>query len=551
MFIDTEAANKGLKLQSQNYEDIVPLQSATRYSEERTPLLDAFVGQAPPSYLEATTPNPWNLQFTRQTGEEGVRLLSIDGRASPALPVDDGYKGSRYRRKSLKEHCTRKRMLKFMGALLGIVILAAIVAAATRQEKKATVVSPIPVPSSQPQDGNPSTPQDYPIRWPLRCGKDYNTKTEEFEFGSPSELRIKEGVHQLEQKFKRVLGWIHVVKGPEDQPAGTVKAKLAYAVSSPVSVDSLKYDYSATGLSIGDISTPDVINGAQKGTACLGISVVVYVAPNASLENFDVASLHLGIQIHEGVSFSITNSTSISLTSGTLDSSTFNSRQTRLETISGSISGQYALLDLLSIKTESGSVNVDISPKEASSEDSPSAIFVASSLSGSIRANFERKHIPERDYQVRINTTVGSVDGTIIHGSKTTISSVAGFLTADIIPFRGGDYTSILETSTTSGQTKLNLHSPYQDSSKPLTRFTSTHMSISGALDITYPQVWEGNLKGSSMNGTLHLQGRDLELIRQEEGSEGQMVEAKKGAGESSLVFGTVSGGIEVKVGKL
>jgi DUF4097 and DUF4098 domain-containing protein YvlB len=413
-----------------------------------------------------------------------------------------------------------------------------------------TTITPPPVPA---QPATSCTPQQsYPIRWPSRCGKNYKTKSDQFMYGQPGLLNINENVHQVDGPYKYVSGWIHVVKAPPCQTAGTIEAKLSYAVSDPVDINSIKYASSATGLTIGDTSTPDGMNGVQAdSTACLGISVVLYMAAGAKLDNFNIKSVHLGVQVHAGVDFSVTNSTSISLTTGTLDAATINSRETRLETVSGSISGKYALRDLLSITTKSGSVNINVEPKEAVDGVSKTAVFTANSVAGSIRADFERKSIPERDYQTTIETTVGSVDGTFIHGSKTSITSVAGGVTVDLMPFKSGDYASELTTSTNMGQSIITVVSPYRGAGTTLNGLKAMHKSISGAMNLTYPQEWEGHLKGSSVNGALHLQGKDLKLISREEKPGSNKVEAKKGKGASNLSFETVSGGCEVQVGDL
>ncbi|KAF1994709.1 hypothetical protein P154DRAFT_526879 [Amniculicola lignicola CBS 123094] len=573
MFIDTEIANRN----SKKPDVIIEPSSHPRYSEDTTPLLDSFLGQEapPPSYLEATTPNPWNV---RPSGDEEARLLAYDGRPSPGVhsadPLDGMYngmyKGPSYRRRSLREKCTGRRMLKWIAALLAIVILAAIIAAVTHHQNTNTVASPVtetplaaetglpdgfigkPTPSSRPPKFVDSETQDnYPIRWPARCGKDYNTKTHEFDFGAPSELLLKEAVHQLEGGYKRISGWIHIVKAPEDQTEGTIRAKLAYAASTSVDINTIPWAVSANSLVIGDPETTDVFDGVHKGTACLGISVVVYMAAGVTLENLNASSTHLGMQIHDGVNFSVTNRTSISLVTGTLDAAQLDSRETRLDTISGSISGKYALADLLSVNTKSGSVNINVEPQEKKEGGKDAAIFEATSISGSLRTDFERKRIPDRDYQVTIDTKMGSIDGAYIHGSSTLITSVAGSITADILPFHGRSYTSRLETESSSGQTILKLHAPYNKSG-PLDILTSVHKSISGALELTYPQEWTGHLDGSTINGLLHLQGRDLELIHQgEDLPGGRTVEAKKGTGKSNLSFSTISGGCDVKVGRL
>lgn len=322
-----------------------------------------------------------------------------------------------------------------------------------------TVPWPAPA-SSSPQPAAPESKQTFPIRWPSRCGKEYNVKTEEYDFGTPKELNIQEAVHQLDGSYKRVSGWIHIVPAPAGQAPGTIQGKLSYAVSPSVDVNSVRHSQTATGISIGDPSFPDGFDGIRRGSACLGMSVVLYVAAGATVNTLNVASTHMGMQIHGGADLTVTDSTSISLTTGTLDSAALNSQETYLKTISGSISGMYSLQHLLSVKTKSGSVNINVEPKEAAQGDLAAAVFMIDTLSGSIRADVNRKHIPERNYQTYINSTVGSVDGTFIHGSRTEINSIAGFVTADILPFKSGDYQSEIFSHTHSGQTSLTLRTP-------------------------------------------------------------------------------------------
>ncbi|KAF2865271.1 hypothetical protein BDV95DRAFT_632458 [Massariosphaeria phaeospora] len=549
MFIDTNAANKvarpTVSVSSPRSED------GSTQLEDASPLLTSFVGQdAPPSYLEATTPVAWS---ARPSDNEAAGLLSFDGRSPVSSRADPEAKhyALSYRRRGWREHCSN-HLWKWISALFFLTMVAAIAAAAIHSDKhKATEISLLPAPQAQSGAAISADAQSFPIRWPSRCGKHYKTKSEDFDFGTLQELHVQEAVHQLDGPYKRVMGWIHIAQAPADQATGTIRAKLSYAVSSSVDVDSVKYASTPDGLVIGDPSFPDGFDGLRAGKACLGISVVIYMAPGATLRNLKVASTHLGMQVHDGASFSVKNETSISLTSGTMEFASFDSRETRLETISGSISGKYSLFDLLSIKTKSGSVNVNVEPKNASEEAPKPALFLANSLSGSIRADFERKRIPDRDYQVSLDTTVGSIDGMFIHGSKTAINSVAGFVTADLLPFKSGDYESTLDTSTRSGQTSLNIRSPYQNAGVKMNKLTSTHKSKSGAVDLTYPQEWEGHLEGTSVSGSLHLQGKNLELIHQDEEPGKNRVEAKKGDGASSMVFDTVSGSCDVKVGNL
>ena len=407
------------------------------------------------------------------------------------------------------------------------------------------VVTPAqPLPSTQSTSA-------FPVRWPSRCGKEYNVKTEEHDFGQTKELNIQEAVHQTDNHYKMVAGWIHVTKAPADQLPGTIRAKVSYAASSSVNINSIQHSSTATGLTIGDPSFPDGFDGMRRGSACLGMSVVVYMAPGTTLESLNVASTHMGMQIHSGVEFSVANSTIISLITGTLDSVTFSSRETHLNTISGSISGKYSLSNLISIKTISGSVNINVEPKESQEAHSEPAIFAADTLSGSLRVDFERRQIPERDYQTYINTTVGSVDGTFIHGSKTEITSVAGSVTADLLPFKSGEHQSEIFTHTNSGQTSLAIRSPYKAKDVPIAGLVSTHKSISGGLNVIYPEEWVGFIGGTSLSGALHLQGKDLVLLNENDEPRENHVEAKKGSDGSIMSFDTVSGGCDIIVGKV
>ena len=415
------------------------------------------------------------------------------------------------------------------------------------------IAIPWPTPSaSGVQPPSPSqSKQVFPIRWPATCGKEYNVKVEEYDFGTPSELSIQEAVHKLDGGFKRVSGWIHVVQAPTSQAPGTIQARLSYAASPSIDMNSIKHTSSATGLTMGDPTYADGFDGMRRKTACLGLSLVIYMAAGVKLSTLNVVATHLGMQIHHGVDFSITNSTHISLTKGTLDAASFNSRETYLKTISGSISGMYSLLDLVSVTSKSGSVNIDIEPKPASAETSQAAIFMVDAVSSSVRTDFKRKHIPDRDYQVYINTTVGSVDGRFIHGSRTEINSVAGFVNADLLPYKSGDYASMIATHTDSGQTSVTLRTPYKAKNVAMTGLLSVHSTVSGELDLTYPPEWVGHVNGTSMSGALRLQGADLELLGENEEPGKNHVEAQKGSGGGRMEFDTVSGQCEIKIGKV
>lgn len=418
-------------------------------------------------------------------------------------------------------------------------------------ERPDLIAIPWPTPSATgAQPPSPTQSREvFPIRWPTSCGKEYNVKVEEYDFGTSKDLTIQEAVHQRDKSYKKVYGWVHVVRAPVTQAPGTVQARLSYAASPSVNLDSVKRTVSANGIVIGDPTYLDGYDGVHKPASCLGISLILYVSAGVEIETLNVAANHLGMQIHQGVDFSVTKSTHIWLTKGTLDAAAFNSRDTHLETISGSISGLYSLLDQVVVTSKSGSINIEVEPKAATPGSSPSAIFMVNTHSSSVRTDFKRRNIPDRDYQVYINTTVGSVDGTFIHGSKTELNSVAGFVNADLLPYKSGDYASSINTHTESGQTTVTLRSPYKAKGVPMTGLTSVHTTVSGELDLTYPQEWVGHVNGTSMSGALEMEGKDLELLGENDSPGQNHIEAKKGDKGSSLEFNTLDGECKIRIG--
>jgi hypothetical protein len=130
------------------------------------------------------------------------------------------------------------------------------------------------------------------------------------------------------------------------------------------------------------------------------------------------------------------------------------------------------------------------------------------------------------------------------------MTSVAGSINVDLLPYSSGESSTILSTKTTDGESDITVRAPYKTAGVAISKMVSTHTSISGQLKLNYPQEWEGHLEGQSVTGVLHLQGKDLELIRQDERPGMNRVEAKKGNGGSTMVFKTLNGGCDVLVGK-
>lgn len=121
MYIDTAAANS----RSRQPQIVISPRYATQYRESQGPLLDEPLNthDAPPTYLEATTPG---LYYGRSSGEEGANLLNGE---------EQGYKQDEYRKKSFKQRL-RTRWTKWLGICMLIVFVLAAGAAFTTSARK-------------------------------------------------------------------------------------------------------------------------------------------------------------------------------------------------------------------------------------------------------------------------------------------------------------------------------------------------------------------------------------------------------------------------------
>ncbi|KAI1757018.1 hypothetical protein F4782DRAFT_525786 [Xylaria castorea] len=253
-------------------------------------------------------------------------------------------------------------------------------------------------------------------------------------------------------------------------------------------------------------------------------------------------------------------------------------RRIVLRSSSNSISGSYPLYDLLSISTESGSISVAVTPHPASSEDpSQPASMELKSLSGSVHATFserffdrfvgrdgnsEQKYrggsgntaippgIPAREYITSVSTRSASISGTFPLGSYTSLDSQSGSI---------GGVELVVVPISTSGPRRLKTvsHGGMQsvrvvdDDLWPMVKeawwegMVSRHESLSGSINVEYPDSWEGTIEVQTGSGSMSVTGRGVEIIRQEQG---RMV-ARKGKDGGKVIVRARSGSVNLRFG--
>jgi DUF4097 and DUF4098 domain-containing protein YvlB len=281
---------------------------------------------------------------------------------------------------------------------------------------------------------------------------------------------------------------------------------------------------------------------------CILITAKVYVPAESSLEHISVSSQSLDIQLDQSLDVSISGA-AIETISGDLTSQAtkLNSRETFIYTVSGNIEGSFNMLDTLSFKTKSGTINTIIAPKEADKRypDTP-AEFSSETVSGTTTLKFLTDDLPDREYNSNIASTSGSISGTFLYGGRLDITTISGTLTADLFVTPG---------SSTQVRT---FHQVSKSGSVRVTVLPSDHElgilnqnleTISGTLEVKYPETWEGKFHATSMSGTLSAEGHGVRIVKDSKGFTGHELVAKKGDGDSQTIASSISGTIGLAVG--
>ena len=282
--------------------------------------------------------------------------------------------------------------------------------------------------------------------------------------------------------------------------------------------------------------TPDEANIVP----CLHISAVLTIAAGARLENLNLNSETLSVRFQPDLDYAESR---VVDTKTNFDSMSTYSRETIIDVHSASVSGSYPLYDLLSIHTNSGSINTEIVPKNASRETVKPAVLRLSSNSGSIRSRTSTISVPDRDYQSSFSTSSGSIDAVTLHGLRTSLRSINGRVTADLHPYGHNDSRTDIESHCTSGAMDVSLHSSVSHPTAPLKKLYGYYRGVSGSLNIFYPAQWQGVVEGTTSSGGVDLNWQGLKVIK--DGKDGfikRRIEAVRGEGEGKLEFHETSG---------
>lgn len=298
-------------------------------------------------------------------------------------------------------------------------------------------------------------------------------------------------------------------------------------------------------------SIDHVDNGRRE--SCVHAHIIVWVRPGTILPNFKIWTQSLSIILHPGLQYRVEGQVELGSMHGSIESlpsessTSIYSREFIIHTASGSVKGAYPLYDLLSITTLSGSIDVSIDLKEASTKAPKPAKLLLKTLSGAVRVNTPLLTspytvVPFRDYQSDIHSLSSSVDITIPHGSISTLRSQSGSLSAALHPCGDPAIRSDLTSHVASGATHLTIHRSRTHPTSPLRNFYASHHQQSGSLRLHYPAQWEGHITGETMSGAIRIDWPGVNIISDDR----RRIQATRGTGDGRLEFSTLSGSVDL-----
>jgi len=146
---------------------------------------------------------------------------------------------------------------------------------------------------------------------------------------------------------------------------------------------------------------------------------------------------------------------------------------------------------------------------------------------------------------LRIKTVSGSIIGEFPLNHALDLETTSGSIHADVVSANLKEEIGYLKSSTVSGDHKINFISKLNP--RPL---YSKHNSVSGDVEVTYPEDWQGGLKLKSTSGHIVVAGKGTRIDKKESSPVGRFWKVVKGAGKSKGSISTISGKIDILIGE-
>ncbi|EME50029.1 hypothetical protein DOTSEDRAFT_68777 [Dothistroma septosporum NZE10] len=582
----TGAREAGTKAQEASQQATAPVSLRSTYpvwNEVEAPVSSSEA--PPPDYEAATTsrlleqsphssyPSASFLPQSLATGQSQPLDLAHQSMSDPALireyPSDEetglltGSKGNKRQRSWLLCRGRQSICNIFVLVLVVIIVLLTLGTSNNASENDS---------SGDPGNGGnspisppgPHLPPEAPFPTSPECQYEYCSETTPFSFLSVSNFSFMELMESPDWISGGIRGTVNVQPGRQDQ-GEDIRVSLTHATTIPRIwlASNLVKTKDSLLLQLPNLKKPQAGYSARP---CMWVYVKIEVRAGVRLENWELVTGNLDINIedglfrrHEGAEdlsvLDIGASSTLSAIRGNMEAAYWSSRETRIDVISGSIKGEFALRDLLSLKSQSGSINVDVDPREADLDRPRPAEYVTQSQSGSIKTRFPSSGaIAKREYITRVEGQSSSLSGSYILGALSSFHTASGSIDLDLLPRFDREQPLTLRTDTRSGHTKIKVLTPQDYHGEPWSAAHTSHKttSTSGSIDVVYPQEWSGYIEGQSISGSIDVTGKDVEIVSDEHrGPVFRHLLARKGVdGQGLIGLKSTSGSLNVRVGE-
>jgi hypothetical protein len=366
------------------------------------------------------------------------------------------------------------------------------------------------------------------------------------------------------------------------------------------------------------VATPQYARFGSGQPHCVSLEITAWFPEHAELTDLLIEAIHLNLRVAEDIKMSVSGQSkfaslnghvafpSISLLGLGTEFSTpsetsqfidldeggsssglaaqvnipFSSRRIVVETLSGSITGCYPLMDFLGVTSQSGSVKINVFPQPVLPSAPAAAELVIDTIAGSIEVNLPVRDAvyptylpPPRNYTTRVQCRSGSIKGSYYLGSISDFRTVAGSIHITTMPVllagsadESGGPPNSFETYTVHGGIKVDVLDPVFIAMEPyvderpernphsniylptgdddpyviippsmdralfkvdksemsrehrLRNLHSIHGSQHGSIRLQYPTVWEGTLHAKTLTSSISAGGEGLRIIEEKKG---------------------------------
>ncbi|KAH8661616.1 hypothetical protein BGZ60DRAFT_380915 [Tricladium varicosporioides] len=453
-----------------------------------------------------------------------------------------------------------------------------------------------------------------------------------YDFSTGADLTVIQTTHDNEQSSRTIhvetSGEIRLRRLAKDSPHGSKPHfTVDVHVSHPDLIVSRTWDENSRLLKI---STPRYARLDARGPHCVSLEITAWIPEDAEFTNLLIESITLGLRVVDDIRLEVKQQSKFATITGNVwfpsleethasmahllammieqgMNTPFNSRRIIIETLSGSITGAYALLDYTALSSESGNIAVDVSPQVVDLDAPEPADLEVQTASGSIEVKLPLSHPPPRDYITNVHSTSGSIGGSFYIGSLASFKTTAGSLNFVALPIVQRNISkdseapvNYFETHTVAGSTDVEVLNPIFISALPsspttppstspsqpsgpgtvpdgdfltfpfstaadyaldpksetkLRTLQSKHSSNSASVSVKYPSAWEGSIHAKTVSGDIKVKGSGLRMVRERKGWAYKEVLARKGVegkGEGSAAdMNCIAGSLDFLVGKV